>query len=78
MGAVDVLCFLIRKKEQGDDKEGFSINDISKALKQNGDPGNSYKNVRLALLKLEARSVVKGHCRGRGDDWQRYFKLCIR
>lgn len=78
MGALDVLCFLIKKRELGEDDKGFTIREICKELQRNGDKGNSYESVRLALLRLEAKGVVKGRCFGRGNNYQRYFKLGLR
>jgi len=72
LGAIDVLVFLLKNKDK---KEGFTIKDICQALKNNGDKGNTYENVRKALILLESKGIVNGHCKGHYDNWRRYFKV---
>ena len=75
MGAIDVFCFLLKNRDLSKDEEGLTIKMICQGMKANSDKGNTYENVRRSLILLEAKGLVKGHCRGRADNWQRYFKI---
>ena len=76
MGDVEVLDFLVRKHILDPGSE-FSIKDMARALEKNGDPGSTERNIRRAVIRLEAKDKIKGDCKGKGDNWRRYYKFKI-
>lgn len=74
MGSIEVLIFLVKEYLKDAERE-FSILEITKILSKQGDKGSTERNIRRAVVNLEARGIIRGHSKGKYDNWRRYYKL---
>lgn len=64
MGQLDILVFLKENKE-----EWFKIKELASALSV------SERNIRRAVVRLEADGLIKGRCRGNYRNWNREYTI---
>lgn len=64
MGQLDILVFLKENKDNW-----FKIKELASALSV------SERNIRRAVIRLEADNLIKGRCRGNYRNWNREYTI---
>lgn len=74
MGQIEVYEYLKRMRSSGEEKY-FSISEVEKGLRDQGETNGTIQTVRGSLLRLELAGYLETKMKGTYKTWQRGFRI---